>query len=219
MPQSNAKKIFIKYNLVFIGLVFLFILIIGYFFFVSPIYSETIARKKAGIEAKEKELQGQLVYLEELKELKAEYESVELADKEKLDLILPKEEEIPEIYILLDILARESGLDLTGVAASKKAVQNQVVVEEADGQTASGPTLSSSLGILEVTLSVSGGNYDKLKIFLNKIERNIRLLDISSITFNSTEAYAISLKTYFQLEPSQASQATGQTPEAGGDDT
>jgi len=138
-------------------------------------------------------LQNRTMYLISLIKLKREYEAIEKAEKEKVNLILPDEEDIPELFLMLDIIAKESGLRLTSISATEKIKQTGKSEEGLEENFS-----LNQLGVLDVTLSLSGGSYNKFKIFLDKVERNIRLLDIKLIGFEAgLETLEIALSTYF----------------------
>lgn len=205
MPNTSLKKIFIRFHLIFAILVALAILAVGLFFFILPHYQETITSKKQEIAFYDRQLEERLKYFKSLTKLKDDYDSIGLVEQEKLGLVLPGADEIPELFLALDTIINESGLELSSInyveaapPPESSAGAGAGAEEGAEEKSSKGPDITKQIKTLEISLDIVGGSYDKLKIFLNKLEKNTRLLDIQSIAFeNSFESITILLNAYY----------------------
>ena len=61
---------------------------------------------------------------------------------------------------------------------------------------------ASGIHYLDITLSVQGGDYFKLKGLLANIERHLRLMDVMALSFaggTDMSGYSLALRTYFYI--------------------
>ena len=121
--------------------------------------------------------------------------------------ILPREKDIPGLFVQMQEIAKKNNFLLGSIAFSdaefsldakgEKENVNAQNNENADAQNSA----QSISGIKEMNVSfiISGGNYDNLKSFLSDIEKNLRLFDIYDINFGSTKEgpYSMNLRTYY----------------------
>lgn len=94
----------------------------------------------------------------------------------KLEYIVPKEQEVPNLIVQLETIAVKGGLVLreVGFTAEKKDATTQENYES-----------------LIVNMNLTG-DYAALGRFLSAVEENIRLMDVKSITF-TTQSEAASI--------------------------
>ena len=180
-------------------------------FFVLPLYQEAVIGTKISIATQTDQLKNRSAYLEDLKKIKKEYESIQSGKIEKLNLLLPPDDQIPELFFQLNAIVSESGLTSSAIDVTKitsEPTEQSAPLINKDGTAGevgsiispSSPKEFSKVKVetLQISLSVANGSYAKLKILLDKIERNIRLLDIQSVSFNNSfESIDITLNTYF----------------------
>ena len=167
------------------------ILFLAYITIIGPKIAQIQDQGIFDYNAKKNELSSRQTYLERLKIMKEEYERINTQDILKISEILPEEEDISGIFVQLEALAKDSGLKLIKITINKTA---RSVREGATGIT----TGSSGIRTLEVSISVSGGeDYGNLKSFLDKIEKNIRLLDVQTVSFVPKQNYVLMMQTYY----------------------
>lgn len=169
-----------------LALLIVVVIVAGYFLIKSRIDNVAILRPQVS----EKE---QLVLSKE-KELKdlAEIETLYNQAKRRIEdipHILPKGDQIPELLIQLDALAKESGLGMTSISITPGAEEEGALYK----------TLNISVAVT--------GSYDNLKKYLDKVEKNMRIMDVTSIDFSATPvvpegpvdvfSYTINIKTYY----------------------
>lgn len=107
----------------------------------------------------------------------------------KLEYIVPGEQEVPNLIVQLEAIAAKGGLIL-----------GEIGFPTEDKNTVTNQDYKSSTININLT-----GNYASFERFLSAIEENIRLMDVESITFTPAESEGVSLfnfevvfKVYYQ---------------------
>lgn len=116
--------------------------------------------------------------------------------------VLPSDQDIPNLIVQFEALALENGLILETLDFTEKAAARTVARR---GAAAIDEQSLKNYNILEVSLSI-GGTYEAFKGFLKALEYNVRLMDIQSISFSSSEGevgspiftFDIELEVYYQ---------------------
>lgn len=184
-------------------LVIIIVVALGYFFVLGPKYT---ILKEMGIlnyGAKVQELDSKKQDLEKLRELKETYSQLNKAQIENLELILPSQEDIPSLFSQFESLALANGLVLNNISITK--AEAAPAETEKEGQLGLGgeetTPAETTQGVLTLNVALSfqvGGGYDNLKNFLDILENNMRIVDLTSLSYTpETEAYSINLKTYY----------------------
>ncbi|MBU0648504.1 type 4a pilus biogenesis protein PilO [Patescibacteria group bacterium] len=121
--------------------------------------------------------------LNQFNQIVAQWSEISELDKAKLDYFVPTEQDIPGLIAMLDQIAAQSGFGATRVTLS-------YADEPAIPKTDIYPIL--------VSASIEGGGYAQLKQFISKIESNLRLTDLNSLSFQSGKGvYILNLTTYY----------------------
>lgn len=208
--QNKILVFLIKYFRFSLIAIVVILLFISFYFLLLPKYNELQEEGGLDYEAKVKILEAKKEELEQLKRLRSELAKVTSSEIEKLEKILPLEKELPDIFLQMENLARESGLKVTRISiqegsqagvADQNAIADETIKEDTRSSTPANKK-GSNIGTLSISLAVTGSKtYTALKMLLDNIEDNIRLVDINSLSFNpATEgesSYTINLKTYY----------------------
>jgi Tfp pilus assembly protein PilO len=176
----------------------LLILIIGlfYWFVVQPKKNEKKAHQLVLVQAQEQQakLSSQLRILEELiAELRSHSKDVE-----KLDEALPLEMNNIRLQLLLETIARNSGLTVADVVVNSRAGSDVVAGnrELLKNPYKTGRTLQKA----NVAVGVIG-TFDQIRVFLEKIEKNSKVLDIISMDLQALKENSLQLglniETYY----------------------
>jgi Tfp pilus assembly protein PilO len=161
-----------------------FLISVGLFFLVvMPIWS-SIETLKEEISQKNEKLSQLDKLLVRTEELKGEYQAAQ-EELEKIFLALPEKEELPRLLMEFRTLASANGMLLESVGFSQTEEKEKVPKKSA---RAKGETEQSkrfpffpSLGVkLQLT-----GPYEAFKGYLRAIEKNVRLIDVRSISFSA----------------------------------
>ena len=123
---------------------------------------------------------------------------------QKLDLILPNNNDVPSLLVQIEALVNGSGAvlnDLVITLTDEKAGSRAQEIRT--GEASQGKTLTD-YKIISINVKLTAG-YESFKSFLRAAENNLRLVDVDSIGFSSqnTEAgnvfdFDVVLKTYYQ---------------------
>lgn len=182
------------------------ILLGGYCLFLSKDIKQIFEEREfslTSIKAHETYLQG---YLASLEKLNKNYMSFTEQQLVLMQSILPKRQDFPSLFVQFQDLAEKNKFSLSSinlievpaaVAAPVPVGQEQTGSSAAPANAA--PLPADLIRQVNITISVSGGDYFALKRFLADIEANMRLFDVVMLNFGSAQEgpYQINLKTYF----------------------
>ncbi|MFA5778138.1 MAG: hypothetical protein WC870_01455 [Candidatus Paceibacterota bacterium] len=159
-----------------------------FFMFANPIYSD-IATLKKEVASYDAALDNSKALENERDKLTAKYNSINPDNLTKLQKLLP--ENVDNIRLILEIeqIASPYGMALKDVkynAAETNTTTNTGAVVQGGGTAKSAP---KDYGIFDLEFSTSG-TYDNFINFTKDLESNLRIVDISSISFSSNTASA-----------------------------
>jgi len=185
------------------------------FFLIWP-EVDAMGAKKEDLVNKDTQIADLKAFAEKIKTLNDKY-NMNPDELEKFLSVLPKEEEVPKLLIQLESLATENGLIMGSVdfrQVENKIVAAPVTAEDAgmfSGSQGSGSGAAAPLPLptappatyktLAVSLKLSGG-YDAFKSYLVAVEKNVRLMDVTSLGLGGGEqgnySFSVSLNVYYQ---------------------
>jgi Tfp pilus assembly protein PilO len=129
--------------------------------------------------------------------------SISQSDMQKLEKIVPSSPDNIRLIIQLDEIAKRNGLTMI-----KDVEYEARVAELAPGQVEDNPTDYRSYNISFNT----SGQYNQFVSFLQEVEKNMRLVDITSLTLKNSEKegvtigssqdFSVELKAYWLSEQS-----------------
>jgi len=152
---------------IFLSAVFIIGALIMYASFIKPIY-KTIAKERGEVAAREKILNDSKAIIDQLKSMLSDYQNLS-ALQDQISLSLPKNPSTATAFYQLAQLASNSGLSVESVGVAQSSI----------GQSQEKDTLLKGVGSLKFTLRTTG-SYEALKLFLAKIENNVRIFDSNS---------------------------------------
>lgn len=205
-PQTNiniSSKTIPKYVLFiskYIKIVIIFeiivVFLISYFYLIKP-KSDQLSNSIAVLKDKNVELETVKDYQNKFIDLQGSYTQIENKNKndiQKLKDILPEDKYLPELMAQVEALAISHGLVVANINIDSSSNVNSSSGEEKT------PGSADIIREIQVSVNMLGGNgtYDKVKEFLTAMENHIRLIDITSFSFDEKmSAYSIVFKTYF----------------------
>lgn len=121
--------------------------------------------------------------------------------EDNISQILPTDPDVPDVVNQIQGLASANTLTLQSLAIQYLPIQ-----------AVSSQELIDPVGTIQLNISLSG-QYDNFKSFLQGLETNIRLMDVSSIhidgggstTGNGNLSYSLIVDTYYQEQPTTQS--------------
>lgn len=182
---SLFKLFLLQYFKVITPLAVILILVFGFIFLLKPKYNEVKVSGALNLEAKQASLANKESQLSQLQELVDNYNGLARGNIDKIEKILPREEDIPGLLAQLEKVVKNNGfnilsLDINSVQNLSKDKQKDLIKK------------------LALTLTIEGGGYTNLKLFLNQIETNLRLFDVGSLNFTSgSNLYTLNISTYY----------------------
>lgn len=129
----------------------------------------------------------------EVERLLAAIQAISNEDRALLQAILPSAQEVPTLLAQIESIARQSGLVLTSFTVAETKIPHS---RERGGVAVA----SSPLAVQKLTLNLTfrAGEYAQFKQLVEALERNIRLVDITSMTFSpDAKGYTINAVTYY----------------------
>lgn len=174
--------------------IFALMVAVGMFFaYVNPVWSGSIAARKAAIASDDQALDAAARYTNQQNELIAERNKIDPADLKRLAIFLP--DSVDNVGLILDLnaLAARSGLSLSNI---------DVTTNGASPSSADTLGAASTNPVGSVDLSVSAvGTYTALKTFLAGVEKSARLLDVQDLTIKGSDTgvytYQMKLRLYW----------------------
>jgi len=177
-------------------LIIFFVLVASIFYFIlKPKYNKVRYGGSSNLQTHEELISAQEIYLDKLKNLQKNFQSLEKIKIDKMFNILPTDKDIPSLFVQLEDIAQINGLSLTSIdMVEKEEITIIRSAEELEKQLAPG------IKQLQINLSMQNGNYDKMKNFLSSIENNLRLFDIETLNFNKDALeFDVNLITYYLI--------------------
>ena len=201
MEKNNNQIPFcIKFFKTAIILIVVIILAIGYFLLIRPgliKYHSTSAL----ISQRKEELDAKINKLIVLKKTAVNYEKISLADREKINYILPDEPDDSSLYMNIVGVANYHGLnlDIDGILlkrAEEKTQKKKPLVNQSNQ-----PVIDKVAKIppkVNIELELSAVNYIDLKLFFKYLESNVRIFDVNSFVYNPENGeLSLSISSYF----------------------
>ncbi len=176
------------------------VLVLGNLLLVWPKYKQIIndiesAEKKESLDYAKRQK-----YLNQLKELKSEYQKISQDDIKKIEIMLPQENNKEELLAQMENLISKNGFLLTDLRVEDVAAKQESSAGAAKGQSAGDKGLivqaaKPGLNKVKININVVGTDYEGLKRLLGVIENNLRLMDVTNLFFDP-EGRKSSLEMY-----------------------
>ncbi len=109
-----------------------------------------------------------------------------------LAVILPSFSDQPDLLVQLEAIANHAQLKVLAVS-----LIDQATPTAASSGSAVSPGGVDGLRSIKVNLSLAGGNYGRLRDFLQAAQAAWRLLSVESLNFGREGGYAVTLTSYY----------------------
>lgn len=190
----------------FVVFVCLVVLAAGYWFLIRPKYEFVASNQEIADE--ERQYEQKVTYLKQLNEIKNLYRAISVTDKDKIDSMLSVSEDVDALKIAL---LRDIGFVARLNKARVENMETTVVDNPGDkfvsiAENRESNALSPNLKLVTVSFTLKDVDYDRLKKILTRLERSLRILDVSKLDFNPKENEAKLEVFAYYLEQSSQSQ-------------
>ena len=185
--SAQLKFAFVRYHKLAVGLIVVVLVAASYFFILEPKYQEFGADSKNNIDNLRAELVKRQKFLENLQILTSNYQKFSPQEIARLQHLLPKESDIPGLFVQLQALTLGNNIFLAGVSINESPEAAQTKIE----------------GVKKLSININlvgsaGGGYDEIKRFLDALENNLRLFDVTSVFFSpDSNNFSVNLLTYY----------------------
>ncbi len=191
----------IKYKRVFVFFEIIILFLVFYIFLLGPQIAKTITNKQV-LFSNEQLLEEAKSFKLKVEELQKERDSVVNQDQnnqniKKLYEVLPRKQNLPEIMAQIDALVKDYGLVLGSIQIENPQEDSD---SENDSMDYDSSKINGGIKTIQVSIFVLGGDgsYEKVKELLDGLEKHVRLIDITSFSFDpQMTTYSIIFKTYY----------------------
>lgn len=177
VKASAYQRFVVRFYWLVIIIFFLIALSVEYFIIIRPRLEQTKDGGSLDLKSRENILAEQKEYLAKLETLKKESEGINFADMEKIKFVLAEKISVPDILKQIAILGEQSGFTLNNFSYKFEK------------------------GVLTFNFDFQGGSYQTLKAFLAEIEKNIRIMDVVSLSLkNVGNSFSLVIQSYYLEE-------------------
>ncbi len=193
IKKVALMRLFTRRFKLIVLVILIVLLFASYFLLIGPKLDKIRTASQVDLKEKSEELQSRKTYLNDLKSLLANYQKLTDEEIRRINLVLPSEKDLPGIFVQLEALAEKNGLMLNVIDIS--TTTEKKTTKKTTKKTA------GKIKRLDVAMSLGGGDYYIFKKFLDDLEYNIRIFDVSSTSFSPDfTSYFINLRTYYFAE-------------------
>jgi capsular polysaccharide biosynthesis protein len=180
-------------------LVTLIILTGGYFFILKPKYEAIKKDIKEANAAKEEEKRSRSLELSRLNAYIRDYNSISISDKEKIYKLLPRSIQPEELMAEIEQLITRRGLILTSIQISGLDKNLDRKKNKAANIKVAKPKDQSQVKSIEIKVNILGLDYEGLKGLLRALENNLRLMDVTRLSFSPNgESAEMTIVVYYK---------------------
>ncbi|GEM_PF-4989934 len=139
--------------------------------------------------------------------LRDKIKSVSKADLERVELALPKGSGMEGLIRVIDYYGVQNGVLVKSIALAEQEGERaaQPGADLSVPRPGGAPEAAVDKSRKEMAIMLEGaGSYDNMKRFLDALEKNIRIIDVESVTFPAMQSpaetikFSIKAKTYYQ---------------------
>ena len=172
---------------------------LGYYFLVKRQLDRVGPGREIDVATAAATLEQQQGYLAQLKSLKTNFEAIDPSSVDLLSQVLPAEKAVPELLAQLEVIARQTGVDLRSVnitdVEQTGPSARQRLRQEVGGAA---PVVPGNVKEMLVQIEISAFTYRAYKDFISALESHTRVIDAQNFSFQTEqETQNITVKTYY----------------------
>jgi len=189
--NQNSVNLFLNsyFNIITVAVLILF-LAVSYVMFIKPKFDATMSAIQSNIEQQQKLYTDQQKKLANLQIVSDLYKKIPSADLKKFNGVLPDSYIKERLFGELEEIISKNGFILNAVNIS----QEEKKLSAAESMA----PRSASIGTIDLQLSISAIDYTGFKNLLRLLENNLRLFDITTVSFSPGGNTAnLTLSTYY----------------------
>ncbi|MDD4996394.1 MAG: hypothetical protein PHW15_02925 [Patescibacteria group bacterium] len=168
------RNVIIRFYWLVILVIFLLSFSFEYFVIIKPKIQQTKNNGPLDLASRQVVLNEQKDYLGKLKVLKNEAENINRVELEKINYVLAEKINVSDILKQISIISQQPKFNLEGFS------------------------YKYGEGVLIFNFNFVGGTYQDVKKFLEEIEKNIRVMDVTNIAIkNAGDGFSLVIKSYY----------------------
>lgn len=179
------------------ALIVVIILSAGFVMVLWPKYQQVDAQVKLANEQLEKEYIKLSGYLKKLQTINNDYGNINQDSINKIRKFLPAKPETESLIEKMEFVAKNNGVILNSLDIES----GQGRPDEKTGEIMPPPPsadLPAGVGVVKITMNMTGASYGVLKNLITVLEKSLRLMDITNLTFNpGDESVVLIINTYY----------------------
>ncbi|MFA4872692.1 MAG: hypothetical protein WC659_02025 [Patescibacteria group bacterium] len=199
VPKDRSIRAFMEQHLLVIGSGTLIALaLLGWFLAVRPAIGAYQRVSETSLSDLDLRIDERRSSLKKARLIEEQFLQITPEDYEKLSDVLPSEPGTADLIPNIESIVTLSGLTLESVSVAQSSEGPAIALPDAAAVSA----LPVNVHPLSVSFWAKGSNYLTFKELLYRIETNLRLLDVPSISFNpKDEMIKMSVSAYYQRTP------------------
>lgn len=179
-------------------LVVVVVLAVGFIFVIKPKKDKITDNIEKVNQEKIKQKEDLVNLLSKIKNYEIQYDKLDDTSKQRIGQLLPKKPDIENLFVQVEDMVRRRGLTMTTLKITESGGGNSTDRQSRGEVPAAADEMPARIGVLQISLSVTGLDYSSLKSFLTAIEANLRITDIKKISFPPTsESLELNMDTYY----------------------
>lgn len=165
----------------FSSILFLILSISIFFVFIDPFYTQ-VKTLRTDVDTYNKALNNSTELQKTRDSLMEVYKGINQEDKDRLNHLLPNNVDNIELILEIEKIANLHGLPIGDIRFDAKISEGN---NAQSGTVLNPSTGNSSYGVFPLDFTIEG-KYDTFILFLKDLEKNLRLVDVKSISFTSS---------------------------------
>ena len=194
-PQKskNALNLFLnEYFQAIIAAALILFLVLAYFIFLGPRYSTAENTIQNNIENEQNLYKNNLKKLESYRAISEIYKKMDLSDLRRFNSVLPDDYAPERLYGEIEEVVAQGGWSVSNLVIKKPGEAT------ASAATSTLVTVGENIGHYDLELTVGSIDYAGLKNLLRIMETNLRLFDVTNVSFSPSDSSAkLTLTTYY----------------------
>lgn len=199
--NSQLNQFLNEYANALIALILVLFLLAAYWFVLSPKLEEIQSALQSSVGETQKLYNDSQRKLANLKLINEGYKKISPADLQKFNSVLPDEYKPERLFGELEEIISRGGWFISDIGLTPIEEAKPALLE---ASTSSSPALvgTQKLSAIKINLTVAAIDYNGLKSLLKMLENNLRLFDITNVTFSPSDNDAsLVLTTYYYKAP------------------
>ncbi|OGF22268.1 hypothetical protein A2Y83_02055 [Candidatus Falkowbacteria bacterium RBG_13_39_14] len=186
--SQRAVTLITAYSLTVAGVLVMAVSTLSYAFILKPKYDSVTSSINLAKQDMEENIEIGKKLLSRLKKNSEELAGVDQQNLNRLAEISPQSLDIAGVISVLNAISENSGFVLEDI---KYFEEN----EKEDNKSASSER--GKIKVANLLVTISGGGYDELKSFLEMASDSVRIIDVTSVSFDGSRTYNLELLVYY----------------------